>query len=69
MLDILLEQKLKTYFKNENLASKEIRKKSVRKPYLKQKKDKGDNETIEILDQKTLQFLSQEKMLKLQPKK
>ena len=54
MLDILLEQKLKTYFKNENLASKEIRKKSVRKPYLKQKKDKGDNETIEILENITI---------------
>ena len=39
-----------TDFKNENLASKEIRKKSVRKLYLKQKKDKGDNETIEILE-------------------
>ena len=39
-----------TYFKNENFASKEIRKKSVTKPYLKQKKDKGDNETIEILE-------------------
>ena len=27
-----------TDFKNENLASKEIRKKSVRKPYLKEKR-------------------------------
>ena len=39
-----------TDFKNENLVTKEIRNKSVKKPYLKTKKDRGDNnETIKIL--------------------
>ena len=40
-----------TDFKNENLVTKEIRNKSVKKPYLKTKKDRGDNnETIKILE-------------------
>ena len=39
-----------TGFKNENLASKDIRKKGVRKPYLKTKKDRNKNETIKILE-------------------
>ena len=33
-----------------NLASKDIRKKGVRKPYLKTKKDRNENETIKILE-------------------
>ena len=40
-----------TDFKNENLISKEIRNKNVRKPYLKTKKDKGStNESIKVLE-------------------
>ena len=40
-----------TDFKNENLVTKEIRNESVKKPYLKTKKDRGDNnETIKILE-------------------
>ena len=39
-----------TDFKNGNLASKDIRKKGVRKPYLKTKKDRNENETIKILE-------------------
>ena len=42
---------IRTDFKNENVLSKEIRNKSVKKPYLKTKKDRGDNnETIKILE-------------------
>ena len=40
-----------TDFKNENIVTKEIRNKSFKKPYLKTKKDRGDNnETIKILE-------------------